>query len=152
MFRCENCRHVFHDPITVTTETGPVSGCPWCGADDMIEIEECEQCGAYLEKGGLFASLCRDCLLEDLDYPTALSYLLARDHLRDFMIEICGASDESHIANKATKADLMKAYLIFENMDRDTGEEKLLGALRRYILDDPVCATDFALWLKEENQ
>lgn len=147
MYRCCNCRHVFLDPITVRTETGPVSGCPWCGIDDMVEVDECDQCGKRYETDDLYGGVCLDCLKEALDYPTALSYLLARDYLREFLVSVDGS-----VAVSSSMCGIQMAYLLHENDDRDRGNEDFLDKVRDFILEDSVCATDFALWLRGEGR
>lgn len=147
MYRCCNCRHVFPEPLTKQTAIGPVLGCPWCGVDDLAEVEECEDCGKYLEENDNYAGLCLDCLRQRIDYPTALSYLLARDYLRDFLATVDGS-----LAVCAGKGAILKAYLVHENDDRDRGDEDFLNKVRDFILEDSVCATDFALWLRGEGR
>lgn len=143
MYRCCNCRHVFPEPLKMQTAVGTVTACPWCGVDDMAEVEECEDCGKYLEEDDNFAGLCLDCLRQRIDYPTALSYLLARDYLRDFLVSVDGS-----LAVSSSMSGNLKAYLVHENDDRDRGNEDFLDKVRDFILEDSVCATDFALWLR----
>lgn len=146
MYRCDNCRHVFTDPITVRTETGRVSGCPWCGMDDMTEIEVCSMCGEYYESGGLNGGICVSCLRESIDYPTGLAYLNARQHLREFLETTDGST-----AKKADRQGLILGFISHEAEDRRRGVSTFLDELRDYILADYICANDFSEWLTGEE-
>lgn len=146
MYKCFNCGAVFEDVITVTDERGAVSGCPQCGADDLAIVDQCPDCGAYYESGDLFGGLCLHCLKERIDYPTALSYLLARDSLREFLTTVDG-----DYARTGDQHALLMAYLTHEIEDRNWGSEEFLNKLRDYILDDAICAVDFSTWLTGEE-
>lgn len=141
MYRCENCGHVFSDFRTYETPYGTHNACPWCGVDDMVIVDSCDDCGHYYEDGNLYGGVCLSCLRETIDYSTGLSYLLARDFLREFLTELDGA-----IATSAKKNGLILAFLIHENDDKNTGTTEFLDKLRDYILDDSICANDYADW------
>lgn len=141
MYRCENCGHVFSDFFTLSTEYGSHRACPWCGVDDMVVVDSCDDCGRYFEDGSLFCGRCLSCLRETIDYPEALSYLLAREYLREFL-----ASLDGEIATRANKNGLIQAFLVHEDRDRDAGTTEFLDKLRDYILEDSLCANDFAEW------
>lgn len=141
MYKCDNCRHLFSDPITVKTETGRVCGCPWCGVDDLTEVELCEDCGRPFDPHDIYGGYCMDCLKASIDYPAALNYLLARDHLREFLAMVDGKTAEN-----ATRSGLIQAFIAHEADDRRRGVEYFLDQCRIYIVDDGVCARDFAEW------
>lgn len=145
MFKCGNCRHVTDLPLTATEEGREVLACPHCGDFDLVSGDICEDCGHFFEEANLFGGLCLDCLRERIDYPTGLSYLLARDDLRTFLEDIDG--DYARTGNAHA---LLMAYLTHEIEDQNWGRETFLEALREFIMVD-CAAQDFAIWLAEEG-
>lgn len=142
MIRCQNCNAVFESPLTVKTETGPVSVCPRCGLDDLAEVEQCPDCERYYEHKQLrFGGICEDCLRERIDYPTGLAYLIAREQLRFFMEEIDGDD-----AKDAPLRALLLAFLTKQTDDLTRAGSPFLKRLLDFILDDPA---DFSAWIKE---
>ena len=69
------------------------------------------------------------------------NYLLVRDHLREFMVMVDGKTAEN-----ATRSGLIQAFIAHEADDRRRGVEYFLDQCRIYIVDDGVCARDFAEW------
>lgn len=147
MYRCNNCRKLTDEVMTIKTETGPVSGCPWCGVDDLEEVEICQDCGEAFDRREIFGGRCLVCLRETIDYPTALGYLLARDHLREFLRMTDGRS-----ADRATRSGLIQAFITHEADDRQREKPHFLDECRVYILADRVCAHDFADWLEGDDK
>ena len=145
MYRCLNCNAVFDNPLTIKTETGPVSGCPHCGLDDMEPVEQCPDCERYFDHKALrFGGICEACLRQRIDYPTGLAYLLNRECLRDFMETIDGDDAEC-----APLRALILAFLTKQNEDMTREVSPFQERLRDFILDDLF---DFSEWLKEEER
>lgn len=145
MFRCFNCRHVFSDYLTMKTDEGTIRGCPWCGVDDMAEVFVCRECGRYFEEADLYGGMCLECVTESIDYSTGLTYLLARDYLESFMVEVDG-----EVAQSVDKPILLKAFLVHENEDQTTGRDVFLRKLRDFILEDMAVAGDYARFMVKE--
>lgn len=142
MYRCLNCNAVFDNPLTIKTETGPVSGCPHCGLDDLAEVEQCPDCERYFEHKALrFGGICEGCLRERIDYPTGLAYLIDREELRAFMEDLDGDD-----AKAAPLRVLLLAFLTKQTDDLTRAGSPFQERLRAFILDDPA---DFSAWLKE---
>ena len=146
MYKCENCRHVTYAPMIANFEDGAALACPHCGDTDLTPGDRCQECGQFYEAEDLFGGWCLDCLREQIDYPTGLSYLLDWEYLRTFLETVDG-----DYARTADQHALLMAFLIHETEDRNYGRETFLEALRDYIMDDPVSVRDFADWLEEEN-
>ena len=144
MYKCENCRHVTDIPLTKEEEGRVIMACPHCGDTDLTTGDFCEECGHFFEDADLYGGFCLDCLRENIDYPTGLSYLNDWELLRDFMETVDG-----DYARTADLHALLMAFMIHETEDRNWGRETFLKALRDFILDDPVGAKDFADWLEE---
>lgn len=140
MYRCDNCRQVFADPVADKGEP-PVSYCPWCGDDSFFPVEACTECGVYFAENELFDGLCLGCLRKTIDYPAALAYMLTRECLRTFLEDHDGA-----LATKAPPVALIQAFLSHEIEDTETGGTEFLNAIRDFILEDSICAHDYADW------
>lgn len=145
-FKCGNCGHVTDAPLTVKEENRAILACPHCGHYDLTEGDLCEDCGHFFEEKDLFGGLCLDCLRERIDYPTGLSYLMARDNLREFLETVDG-----DYARTGDQHALLMAYLTHEIEDRNWGNEEFVERIRDYILDDTICAVDFSTWLTGEG-
>ena len=71
MYICENCGEVFEEYNTIV-ERHPYgmgyaseewASCPYCGDTDIVEAEECENCGEYFAH--LTDGLCDECYKEE---------------------------------------------------------------------------------------
>lgn len=82
MYRCDDCCELFEEPTIkkdmVTDDPYPmyqdIGVCPHCGSTDYSFVEECEECGCYVEPDemlevedaqGNCKSICSDCYDEN---------------------------------------------------------------------------------------
>lgn len=93
MYKCKNCGHLFDDGEQkhVVEKHGFSDGmyeeydsCPVCGASDFEETKRCLSCGGEFLKGELIDDkFCYQCLIEDADPDTFLSFLDAEKPASD---------------------------------------------------------------------
>lgn len=95
-YKCNGCGHIFEDGeekrlIDYTCKDQglfeSVGVCPVCG-EDFDEVFECRDCGSLFNPDlDLYeGNICKECLLEKINYSTALEYFEKRDILVDFMV------------------------------------------------------------------
>ena len=105
-------------------------------------MERCKACGAVVREGGIYGGLCLPCLRDTVSYDNGLRYLLSKQWLHFFMESVDGV-------DKRMKAPpLLISFLDHETEDIKKGRTVFLDRLRDYILEDNICAADYADWLE----
>lgn len=99
MYRCLDCKEHFRDPREERVEEWsefwgrPVAEvivrdrCPYCGSEDITEVNECEACGEPTER-----IFCDECHRELDEYLDAIKYAFKIDHdqLQELIVEHFG--------------------------------------------------------------
>lgn len=73
--KCEDCNSVFdHEDVKIRKENmgehfgspayEEIACCPNCGADGLVEVQQCEKCGEYFESYELDDGFCEQCQAE----------------------------------------------------------------------------------------
>lgn len=101
-------------------------------------MSKCDVCFDLERDDGPY---CLNCLRQRITYDEGLRYLMARDFLGYFMEGVTGIRD-------ASTPGLLMEFLDCETDDVKTGRTAFLDRLRDYILEDGICARDFAEWLE----
>jgi len=74
MYICERCRETFDFPNVETDFTSEYFGaivshkigvCPYCGSDEIGEMDKCEICGEWIAPGEELCECCHD-LIKDI--------------------------------------------------------------------------------------
>lgn len=105
-------------------------------------MERCKDCGAAFQEEGLFGGLCLGCLRDTISYDNGLRYLLSKQWLRFFMESVDG------VGKRLKAPPLLMSFLDHEADDIQKGRTVFLDRLRDYILEDNICAVDYADWLE----
>lgn len=101
----------------------------------------CNLCKAAVPYDRLYGGLCLSCLRQRITYDEGLRYLMAKDFLGYFLDGVTGIRG-------ASTPGLLMEFLDLEIDDVKTGRTAFLDRLRDYILEDGICARDFAEWLE----
>lgn len=105
-------------------------------------MERCKDCGAAFQEAQLFGGLCLSCLRDTISYDNGLRYLLSKQYLRFFMESVDG------VGARLKAPPLLMSFLDHEADDIQKGRTIFLDRLRDYILEDRICAIDYAEWLE----
>ena len=113
--KCEKCGEIFaNDEVAKDYCDGgyrgePHESCPYCGCDDLIDVEQCSICGKWVERsyGCMGHEVCEDCLLDNMDVRTVCDF--GEQHPEDVEISGLFASVYSkEEINDILLADFMK--------------------------------------------
>lgn len=156
MYKCLDCGHIFGEgeQVALTAWDGAtITGCPICGGG-FAETEYCEACCRECLEDELYGGLCLDCLRKDINYDSALDYMVERDVLVDFMVVAYYGCEYGmpHISDKFRNV-MRECFLREKADDMILGKNTFLEAIRKYLVDDSSeCDIhDFAEWLKENG-
>lgn len=145
MLECSKCHEIFeYEDLKVDYTEGGYYGelhysCPYCGNDELDEVEQCARCGKHLlpeELHGTVGSLmCDDCIDEVADVRTVLEYGY------DNSTEVDGINGLfAYVYSAGEINDILLAH--FTQMS----EEKQNKWVSMYVGDDK---SEFADWYDE---
>ena len=105
-------------------------------------MERCKDCGSTVQEAYLFDGWCLGCLRDSISYDNGLRYLLSKQYLRFFMESVDG------VGHRLKAPPLLMSFLDHEADDIKTKRTVFLDRLRDHILEDNICAVDYAEWLE----
>ena len=157
MYKCLECGHIFDEGEARSwTESWGESftGCPCCGGA-FERTTYCTNCdGEFLDEE-LYDGWCIECLTEEIDYDTALKYMLDDGlymfHL--FMFEKVFKMRLPDEVSTEMSNHLQETFRRLKANDLITDSTEFLALIRWYILEDDndYGRINFAEWLNEER-
>lgn len=142
-FMCEECGEVFaaEDRKVIPNGGGDVGEdwcvCPYCGHDSLAEVEQCDDCGLWVDPSELYCGKCRDCIdreAEDIEQVKQYG-----DHTK-VEVEINALYYMTFSTSEIDEL-LAKAFA-------ELPKEKQKQYCHDLVDDDPY---DFAEWLQEDE-
>ena len=141
-YMCENCGEVMEpDELKLIPNGGGDIGedwyvCPYCGHDSLAEVEQCDDCGHWVDPSELYCGKCRDCIdREAEDVEQTKQYGDERKAEVEINAVYYKAFSLSEIDELLAKA--------FDELPTDKQKKYCLDL----VDDDPY---DFAEWLQED--
>lgn len=156
-FKCNDCGHIFEsgEEKIVCERLGwedppykEYAVCPVCGGNfGEFEIEKCDLCG--LESNFVYNGLCRECLIDKINYENGLDYICETKNLAYFIFTYFYKMDYPKVTTAEFDEELRMIFLRKKVEDLALGKKVLLEMVVDFIKDDDI--TGFADFLQERG-
>lgn len=143
------------------------SCCPYCGETDIVESEECSDCGKEYVYSEISHGFCLKCLWNAIDYDVAFAYMMASiDGVADFILNCWFGGDLSGSVTERLEAFIEETFrrLVANERLMQTiypgykTDKPFLAACRKFCLpdyDDGIFGLDghnFAAWYAKHGK